>query len=45
MLIEGAFVLARAARDPEPLRVAGASLASSVRRELERAGARRRRGR
>lgn len=31
MLLEGAFMLSRAARDPEPLRVAGRSMAALVR--------------
>ncbi|MFJ5997081.1 TetR/AcrR family transcriptional regulator [Streptomyces sp. NPDC092370] len=31
MILEGAFVLARAARDPEPLRVAGRSMAELLR--------------
>ncbi|MEO3873693.1 TetR/AcrR family transcriptional regulator [Nonomuraea sp. B12E4] len=38
MLLEGAFVLCRAARDPEPLRVAGGSMAVLLRAALERAG-------
>ena len=38
MLLEGAFVLSRAARDPEPLRVAGKSVAELTRVAVERAG-------
>ncbi|URM90947.1 TetR/AcrR family transcriptional regulator [Streptomyces sp. MRC013] len=38
MLLEGAFVLSRAARDPEPLRVAGRSMAALLRAALEPAG-------
>ncbi|MFF3934594.1 TetR/AcrR family transcriptional regulator [Streptomyces phaeofaciens] len=36
MILEGAFVLSRAARDPEPLRVAGRSMAELLRAALER---------
>ena len=35
--LEGAFVLARALRDPEPLHAAGASLATAVRQALDQA--------
>lgn len=35
--LEGAFVLARALRDPEPLRAAGASVATAVRQALDEA--------
>ncbi|WP_455410072.1 hypothetical protein [Streptomyces hiroshimensis] len=41
MILEGAFILARAARaarDPEPLRVAGRSIAELLRTALEHAG-------
>ncbi|MFF3334870.1 TetR/AcrR family transcriptional regulator [Streptomyces sp. NPDC002888] len=38
MILEGAFVLSRAARDPEPLRVAGRSMATLLRAALEQAG-------
>ncbi|MET9831827.1 TetR/AcrR family transcriptional regulator [Streptomyces sp. NPDC006385] len=35
MILEGAFVLSRAARDPEPLRVAGRSMAELLRTAIE----------
>jgi hypothetical protein len=35
--LEGAFVLARALRDPEPLHAAGASVATAVRQALDQA--------
>jgi AcrR family transcriptional regulator len=35
--LEGAFVLARALRDPEPLHAAGASIATAVRQALDQA--------
>ena len=35
--LEGAFVLARALRDPEPLHAAGASAAAAVRQALDQA--------
>ncbi|WP_031482938.1 TetR/AcrR family transcriptional regulator [Streptomyces bicolor] len=35
MMLEGAFVLSRAARDPEPLRVAGRSVAEMLRTAIE----------
>jgi AcrR family transcriptional regulator len=38
MMLEGAFVLSRAARDPEPLRVAGRSMAELLRTAIEQAG-------
>ncbi|MCP9958491.1 TetR/AcrR family transcriptional regulator [Streptomyces sudanensis] len=38
MILEGAFVLSRAARDPEPLRVAGRTMAALLRAALERTG-------
>jgi AcrR family transcriptional regulator len=37
MILEGAFVLSRAARDPEPLRVAGRSMAELLRTAIEQA--------
>ncbi|WP_326820276.1 TetR/AcrR family transcriptional regulator [Streptosporangium sp. NBC_01756] len=37
MMLEGAFVLCRSARDPEPLRVAGRSMAGLLRTALEQA--------
>ncbi|MFJ1730501.1 hypothetical protein [Streptomyces sp. NPDC088254] len=39
MMLEGAFMLSRAARDPEPLRVAGRSMAESLRTAVAQAGA------
>ncbi|NGO06915.1 TetR/AcrR family transcriptional regulator [Streptomyces sp. HC44] len=39
MILEGAFVLSRASRDPEPLRVAGRSMAELLRTAIEQAGA------
>ncbi|MFI6512693.1 TetR/AcrR family transcriptional regulator [Streptosporangium sp. NPDC050855] len=39
MILEGAFVLSRAARDPEPLRVAGRSMAEMLLRAVEKTGA------
>jgi AcrR family transcriptional regulator len=38
MILEGAFVLSRAARDPEPLRVAGRSMAELLRGAMPRPG-------
>ncbi|MFF4321348.1 TetR/AcrR family transcriptional regulator [Streptomyces sp. NPDC001568] len=38
MMLEGAFMLSRAARDPEPLRVAGRSMASLMRTTIAEAG-------
>lgn len=38
MLLEGAFMLSRAARDPEPLRVAGRSMAELLRTAIAQAG-------
>ncbi|KOG32746.1 TetR/AcrR family transcriptional regulator [Streptomyces resistomycificus] len=38
MILEGAFVLSRAARDPEPLLLAGRSMAALVRAAVGRAG-------
>ncbi|QFG20007.1 TetR/AcrR family transcriptional regulator [Actinomadura sp. WMMB 499] len=38
MILEGAFVLARAARDPEPVHEAGRSMAELTRAALNRAG-------
>jgi AcrR family transcriptional regulator len=38
MILEGAFVLSRAARDPEPLRVAGRSVAELTRGAIQQAG-------
>lgn len=38
MMLEGAFMLSRAARDPEPLRVAGRSMAALLRTALSPAG-------
>ncbi|MFK0237770.1 LmrA/YxaF family transcription factor [Streptomyces vinaceus] len=38
MMLEGAFMLGRAARDPEPLRVAGRSMATSLRTAITAAG-------
>ncbi|MET9701274.1 TetR/AcrR family transcriptional regulator [Streptomyces sp. NPDC006529] len=38
MMLEGAFMLSRAARDPEPLRVAGRSMAALLRTVLDAAG-------
>jgi AcrR family transcriptional regulator len=38
MMLEGAFVLSRAARVPEPLRVAGRSMAELLRTAIEQAG-------
>jgi hypothetical protein len=35
--LEGAFVLARALRNPEPLHAAGASVATAVRQALDQA--------
>jgi AcrR family transcriptional regulator len=37
MILEGAFVLSRAARDPAPLRVAGRSMAELLRTAIEQA--------
>lgn len=37
MILEGAFVLSRAARDPEPLQVAGRSMAELLRTAIDRA--------
>ncbi|WP_224222403.1 LmrA/YxaF family transcription factor [Streptomyces olivaceus] len=39
MVLEGAFMPSRAARDPEPLRVAGRSMATSVRTAIAQADA------
>lgn len=39
MVLEGAFMLSRAARDPEPLRVAGRSMATLVRTAIAQADA------
>ncbi|MBE1536085.1 TetR/AcrR family transcriptional regulator [Actinomadura algeriensis] len=36
MILEGAFVLARASRDPEPVHAAGRSMAALTRRALDR---------
>ncbi|MGC5000253.1 MULTISPECIES: TetR/AcrR family transcriptional regulator [unclassified Streptomyces] len=38
MMLEGAFMLSRAARDPEPLRVAGRSMAELLRTAIAQAG-------
>ncbi|MFI9063097.1 TetR/AcrR family transcriptional regulator [Streptomyces sp. NPDC053429] len=38
MMLEGAFMLSRAARDPEPLRVAGRSMATLLRTAITAAG-------
>ncbi|MEV7794609.1 TetR/AcrR family transcriptional regulator [Streptomyces sp. NPDC087512] len=38
MMLEGAFMLSRAARDPEPLRVAGRSMAALLRTAVAQAG-------
>ncbi|MFE2922800.1 TetR/AcrR family transcriptional regulator [Streptomyces goshikiensis] len=38
MMLEGAFMLSRAARDPEPLRVAGRSMAELLRTALPQTG-------
>ncbi|MET8567688.1 TetR/AcrR family transcriptional regulator [Streptomyces sp. NPDC004783] len=38
VMLEGAFMLSRAARDPEPLRVAGRSMAALLRTAVARAG-------
>jgi AcrR family transcriptional regulator len=38
MMLEGAFMLSRAARDPEPLRVAGRSMAELLRSAVAQAG-------
>ncbi|MFH8410954.1 TetR/AcrR family transcriptional regulator [Streptomyces sp. NPDC018019] len=38
MMLEGAFMLSRAARDPEPLRVAGRSMAELLRTAVAQAG-------
>ncbi|MFJ3720595.1 TetR/AcrR family transcriptional regulator [Streptomyces sp. NPDC090057] len=38
MMLEGAFMLSRAARDPEPLRVAGRSMANLLRTAIIQAG-------
>ncbi|MFD3680464.1 TetR/AcrR family transcriptional regulator [Streptomyces sp. NPDC058613] len=38
MMLEGAFMLSRAARDPEPLRVAGRSMATLLRTAITPAG-------
>ncbi|MET9468464.1 TetR/AcrR family transcriptional regulator [Streptomyces sp. NPDC006544] len=38
MILEGAFMLSRAARDPEPLRVAGRSMATLLRTAITPAG-------
>ncbi|MFD9271622.1 TetR/AcrR family transcriptional regulator [Streptomyces goshikiensis] len=38
MMLEGAFMLSRAARDPEPLRVAGRSMATLLRTAISPAG-------
>ncbi len=38
MMLEGAFMLGRAARDPEPLRVAGRSMAELLRTTVAQAG-------
>ncbi|MFI5829740.1 TetR/AcrR family transcriptional regulator [Streptomyces sp. NPDC051578] len=38
VMLEGAFMLSRAARDPEPLRVAGRSMATLLRTALSPAG-------
>lgn len=38
MMLEGAFMLSRAARDPEPLRVAGRSMANLLRTAILQAG-------
>ncbi|MFI5821345.1 TetR/AcrR family transcriptional regulator [Streptomyces rishiriensis] len=38
MMLEGAFMLSRAARDPEPLRVAGRSMAKLLRTAIAQAG-------
>jgi AcrR family transcriptional regulator len=38
MILEGGFVLSRAARDPEPLRMAGRSMAVLLRTAIEQAG-------
>ncbi|RZU46069.1 TetR family transcriptional regulator [Streptomyces sp. BK022] len=38
MMLEGAFMLSRAARDPAPLRVAGRSMAELLRTAIDRAG-------
>ncbi|MFJ3914339.1 TetR family transcriptional regulator [Streptomyces sp. 2132.2] len=38
MMLEGAFMLSRAARDPEPLRVAGRSMATLLRTTITAAG-------
>ncbi|MEV4741996.1 TetR/AcrR family transcriptional regulator [Streptomyces sp. NPDC049555] len=38
MNLEGAFILSRAARDPEPLRVAGRSMAELLRAAISRTG-------
>ncbi|GGV21484.1 putative transcriptional regulator, TetR family protein [Actinomadura cremea] len=38
MILEGAFVLARAARDPEPVHAAGRSMAELTRQAIDRAG-------
>ncbi|MFD8675685.1 TetR/AcrR family transcriptional regulator [Streptomyces seoulensis] len=38
MMLEGAFMLSRAARDPEPLRVAGRSMAELLRTAIAGAG-------
>ncbi len=38
MMLEGAFMLSRAARDPEPLRVAGRSMAALLRTAITPAG-------
>lgn len=38
MMLEGAFMLSRAARDPEPLRVAGRSMAKLLRTAITPAG-------
>ncbi|MFE9634693.1 TetR/AcrR family transcriptional regulator [Streptomyces sp. NPDC006463] len=39
MMLEGAFMLSRAARDPEPLRVAGRSMAELLRAAITQASA------
>ncbi|MDX3804290.1 TetR/AcrR family transcriptional regulator [Streptomyces sp. AK04-3B] len=38
MMLEGAFMLSRAARDPEPLRLAGRSMAKLLRTAIAQAG-------
>jgi hypothetical protein len=40
MILEGAFVLSRASRDPEPLHIAGRSVAGLARTAIEKAGRR-----